>query len=201
MDLKEYIQIIRKNWKTFVFIIFLVFATTLIYFLFRPISYSTSLTINITRSGKQETTYYQYDDFYRLQADEKFAETLVEWLKSPRTVADIYHQAGLDYQNLSSRKLSKIFRAQKLSSQLVAISYGSANEEIARKISLAISKKITENINSLNQDQKEDTWFKIVVHDPVIVLDNFNWLFISGASLLLGIFLAFWIVLLIHYLK
>jgi len=201
MDLKEYLAIIKKQQKTFGFVIFLVVAIILIYFLFRPVSYSTSLTINITRLGQQRTYYYQYDDFYRLQADEKFAETLVEWLKSPRTVSDIYSEAGLNLQAMSSRKLSKIFRAQKLSPQLVAISYGSTNEEIAKNISSAISKKLTENTNSLNQDQKEDTWFKIIAHDPVIVRDDFNWIFVLGVALILGIFLAFWTVLIIHYLK
>ncbi len=201
MEFKEYLQIIKKNWKTFVFVIFLVVAAIIMYFLFRPISYSTSLTLNITRIGQQATPDYKYDDFYRLQADEKFAETLVEWLKSPRTAANIYKEADLDFQKMSPKKLSGIFRTQKLSSQLVAVSYGTANNSTAEKISLAIEKVLAQNIAALNQSQKEETWFQVIAHEPVIVLDNFNWLIVFSAAFLLGIFLAFWTVLVIHYLK
>jgi len=201
MDLKEYLRIIRKKWKTFVFTIFLVTATGLIYFLFRSISYSTSLTLNITRIGQQITTEYKYDDFYRLQADEKFAETLVEWMKSPRTVANIYEKAGLDSQKMSLRKLSKAIKAQKVSSQVVAVSFGTADEEIAKRISMAIEKTLTENIASLNKNQKEETWFEIVAQSPLTVLDKYNLFFITGIFFLLGIFLSFWLVLIIHYLK
>jgi len=201
MELKEYLEIIKKQWKTFVFIIFLVIAGSLLYFLFRPISYSTSLTINITRTGRQITGNYKYDDFYRLQADEKFAETLVEWLKSPRTVANILEEAEIGINNMSNRKLAKVFRVQKLSSQVISVSYGSENRIYAEKISVAIGKVLEENTRILNQDQRESSWFKIIPHEPLIIKDQFNLALITIIAFSLGAFLAFWIVLFIHYIK
>ena len=201
MELKEYLAILKKHQKTFWFVVFLITSIGLLYFLFRPISYSTSLTINITRAGQQETTNYKYDDFYRLQADEKFVETIVEWLKAPRTVADIYAEANLDFQNLSLKKLSKAIKVEKLSSQIVAVSFGTPNKEVAEKISSAINKILTKNILELNENQKEETWFEIVAHDPITVQDNFNLLLVVIVFLLFGIFVAFWIVLTKHYLE
>ena len=201
MELKEYLKIIQKNLRTFIFVIFLVTAVGLIYFLFLPISYSTSLTANITRSGKQITESYKYDDFYRLQADEKFAETLVEWMKSPRTVASIYERAGLSVQKMSLKKLSKAIKAQKYSSQIVAIFYSTTDEVTAKKIATAIETTLTENIASLNKNQKEDTWFQIVAQKPLTVQNEYNLFFITGIFILIGIFLSFWVVLIIHYLK
>ena len=201
MELKEYLAILKKQQKTFWFLVFLITSIGLLYFLFRPISYSTSLTINLTRAGQQETTAYKYDDFYRLQADEKFVETIVEWLKAPRTVADIYAEAGLDFQNLSLKNLSKAIKVEKLSSQVVAVSFGTSNKEEAGKISNAINKILTKNISELNKNQKEETWFEIVAHDPITVQDNFNLLLVAIVFLLVGIFIAFWVVLIIHYLE
>lgn len=201
MELKEYLRILRKNLKTFWFVVFVITAIGFIYFLFRPTSYSTSITINITRSGKQETENYKYDDFYRLQADEKFVETVVEWLKAPRTVADIYQEANLDIRVLSLKKLSKIIKAEKLSAQIIGVSFTTKNEEIAKDVSMAINKVLTSNISALNQNQQENTWFEIVAHKPITLRDNYSLLVIGITSLIFGIFLAFWTVLIIHYLK
>jgi len=201
MDFKEYLKILNKYSRTLVFVIFLVTALGLIYFLFKPISYSTSVTINITRIGKQMTENYKYDNFYRLQADEKFAETLVEWLKSPRTVTNIYKNSGFDSQGMNLKKLSRAFKTEKLSSQVISVSYGSSDEKTAKRMAFAIEDILSKNIASLNQYQKEENWFKIITHNPVIIRDNPNLLFISIFFLLIGIFLSFWLVLIIHYLK
>ena len=201
MELKEYLAIFKKYQQTFWFVVFLITAVGLLYFLFRPISYSTSLTVNITRAGQQNTIDYRYDDYYRLQADEKFVETVVEWLKSPRTVADIYAQAKLDFKTMSLKKLSKAIKAEKVSSQIVAVSFGTPNREVAEKISLAINKILAQNIEGLNIHQKENTWFEIVAHDPITVKDNFNLFVVALVSLILGIFVAFWVVLIKHYLE
>ena len=201
MELKEYFFILKKHQKTFWFGVFVITALGLLYFLFRPISYTTSLTINITRAGVQETADYKYDDFYRLQADDKFAETVVEWLKSPRTIADIYHEAGLAFENLSLKKLAGSIKAEKMSSQVIAVSFGTVNKENAEKISPAIAKILAKNISQLNESQKESTWFQIVAHDPITVKDNFNLFLVTLIFLPIGIFLAFWLVLIIHYLE
>jgi len=201
MEFKEFIQIFKNNFKLFILVIILIIAGGFIYFSFLPISYGTSLTLNITRSGSQNTDNYKFDDFYRLQADEKFAETLVEWLKSPRIVADIYDKAGVDYNGFSLRKFSKVIKPEKMSSQVVAVSYSSPNSDIAKKISAAIISIVSKNIANLNTDQKENTWFKIDASDPLIVLNKVTPLEILMIFFLIGIFIAFWIVLITHYLK
>jgi len=201
MELKEYLAILKKYQQTFWFVVFLIVSMGLLYFLFRPISYSTSLTVNITRAGQQATPDYKYDDFYRLQADEKFVETIVEWLKSPRTVADIYSEANLDFKNMSLKKLSRAIKAEKLSSQVVAISFGSKDQETAKNISQAINKVLAKNISGLNENQKENTWFEVVAHDPITIQDSLNFILVILISLSLGIFCAFWIVLIMHYLE
>lgn len=201
MELKEYFKIFRENSKLFLVVVIGIIMISFGYFTMRPISYSVSLALNITRSGTQQTNDYKYDDFYRMQADEKFAETIVEWLKNPRTAIDVYEKAGIDYREFSLRKLSKIFVSEKLSSQIIAVSFSAKNEASAKKLSGAILEIISKNTKSLNEKQNESSWFEIIAREPVIIRDYVSPIVIFLFSLAGGIFIAFWIVMLRHYLR
>jgi len=201
MELKEYCKILKENAKLFVFAVVLIVVGSFIYFALKPISYGVSLALNITRSGVQQTTDYRYDDFYRLQADEKFSETVVQWLKNPRTAMDIYAKAGIDSDKMSLRQLAKIFVVEKLSAQIVSVSFSATSENSAKKIAEAVSEVVAINTESMNKNQNEDTWFAVVAQNPVIVRDEISPFIIFLASLAVGIFVGFWLVMLKHYLK
>jgi capsular polysaccharide biosynthesis protein len=201
MELKEYLNILKTHGKAFILVVVLTVIAGIVYFSWRPIRFDTSLTLNITRSGTQETTDYKYDDFYRLQADEKFAETVVEWLKSPRTVSDIYSDSGISPDRFSLRELEKSLRPEKLSSQVVSITFSADTPEKASLIADSISKVVAKNIENLNLNQKEKNWFEIFTQSPVITKNTPNFWVVIFSALGLGIFLGFWIVLIIHYLK
>jgi capsular polysaccharide biosynthesis protein len=199
MEFKEYLKIFKRHIKLFVAIIVAVVLGTFAYFIFRSESWATSLSLNITRAGTQETPDFKYDDFYRLQADEKFAETVVEWLKNPRVVYDIYSDAGVYSKNFTIGFLSKSFRSEKLSSQMVSVNFSSPDEKTARKTAQAIAKTISQNTENLNRDQKENTWFEIIAHDPIIMKRTYEPENVLFLSLLAGIFLGFWVVMVRHY--
>ena len=201
MELKEYLKIFRENIRLFSLVVFLVVAGVFAYFSLRPIAYSTSLVLNITRSGVQKTDGYRYDNFYRLQADEKFAETVVEWLKSPRTAVDVYSKAGVSHDSMSLRQLARIFSPEKRSSQMVAVSFAAPSEGSAREISDALVAVISRDTEALNDKQGEEIWFKIAAQEPVIVRKDIGTAMVLLASLAAGIFLGFWIVMFRHYLK
>jgi capsular polysaccharide biosynthesis protein len=201
MELKEYLAIIKSNFKLFGSIIAVVILASFSYFYLQPTAYEASLVINITRSGLQKSDQYKFDDFYRLQADEKFAETLVQWIKIPRLALDIWTKAGNNSENLSLGQLSKLFKAEKLSSQIVSVKFSAANPEIAKKLSESIVEIISRETALLNQDQQEENWFEIVALNPVILISRVNPFLLFLASLGMGIFLGFWIVLARHYLK
>ncbi|MFZ2188055.1 MAG: hypothetical protein WAV73_00640 [Candidatus Moraniibacteriota bacterium] len=201
MELKEYLLIIRKQVKLFVGVIALFVLGILGYFIFRPVVFDTSLFLNITRVGNQVSEGYKYDDFYRLQADEKFAETIVEWLKSPRIVVDISSAAGRNVEELSLKQLTKIFQAEKMSSQIVSVKFSAADKKTAEKNAQAISDVLRKNTEKLNEDQQEDTWFEIKADNPVIIENAPDLRIVFLAALAMGIFMGFWIVMLKHYLK
>lgn len=201
MEIREYAEIIKKQSRLFLGIIILLITAAFLYFYLLPVSYNTSITLNITRIGVQKTDQYKYDDFYRIQADDKFSETVVEWLKSPRIISDIYQESGIDPKNLSLRQLSKAIKPEKLSSQVISVSYSSPDQKTAQNIAKAATKIISQNTQNLNKDQGEETWFEVVSQEPVIRKNIANPVIILIVSLLVGIFLAFWVVMVKHYLK
>jgi len=201
MELKEYFLIIKKQLTLFFAVIFLVILSVFVYFLFRPILFDISIFLNITRAGNQNFNEYSYDNFYRLQADDKFAETVVEWLKSPRIVSDINTEAGREMKNVSLRQLTRVFQTTKLSSQIVSVKFSAIDQKTAEKLSLSISKILKQKVERLNEDQKQNDWFEIKADVPIIIQNKPNYGIVFVVSLLVGIFLGFWVVLIKHYLK
>lgn len=201
MELKEYLNIVKKYKGLFIGTVIAVVLGSLAYFSLRPVSYNVSLALNISRSGGQATSDYKYDDFYRIQADEKFAETVAEWLKTPRVAEDIYQEAGINTQNFSLRKLTKIIKAEKMSSQVVLVSFGAPSGKDGQKIAASVCKIISQNTQNLNRDQKEEAWFEVLSASPVIRENYFDPKIVIIVSILAGIFLAFWITLGKHYLE
>ncbi|MCX6765968.1 MAG: hypothetical protein NT136_03345 [Candidatus Moranbacteria bacterium] len=201
MELKEYIAIFKKYSRLFFIVVILAVVAGVSLELFQPLTYKSNLTLNVTRSGIQETPDYRFDDFYRLQADERFADTVVRWLGSPRVVTDIYNEAGIVSAGLSQRSLSRIFKAQRLSSQVIQVIFATSDSRIARNISNSIIKILNKKTEELNNLQKEESWFIIIGSDPVIRENKWAMEIVVLASLLAGAFLGMLAVLVKNYFE
>jgi uncharacterized protein involved in exopolysaccharide biosynthesis len=196
MELKEFIQEIRKQWKFFsLFIIGTIFIT-IFYLLLQPVRYTTILSLHIARSGSgSQTNEYQYDDFYRLQADERFADTVVRWLSSPRIVADIYKETGRNISVPAEHTLGKVFSAKRLSSQYIEVRFTTATQETAETMTSSLEKILNQRTKDLNSEAfQNNNWFRIIIEKPVIYPYYIPWTKILLGSLLVGIVLAMWAV-------
>jgi capsular polysaccharide biosynthesis protein len=194
MELKEGIQEIRKQWKLFSLITIGTVIATILYVFLQPVRYTTILSLHIARSGSGiQTNEYQYDDFYRLQADERFADTVVRWLSSPRIVADIYKETGRNIPVPAEHTLGKIFSAKRLSSQYVEIRFTTATQEIAENLTNSLEKTLNQRTIDLNSGTSQNNdWFRIIVEKPIIYPYYIPWTKIIGGSLLVGMVLALW---------
>lgn len=195
MELKEIIKIFWKYRITFLAVTVSVMAVAFAWHFLLPQNYATSLMLNVTRSGTQQTGEYAYDDFYRLQADERFADTVVRWLGDSRTVTDIYSSAKV------SLHPSESLRAKRLSSQMISVTFASPNIEDAKKTASSIVDVLNKQTEELNKLQKQETWFVVLGSEPVITVAGWPLFKIFVTSLLLGMFLAFWTVLGRHYFE
>jgi len=193
MELKEYIAIFKKYSKFFLLVAISIAATIFVFQLIKPLTYKASLTLNITRTGSQKTEDYKYDEFYRLQADERFADTVVRWMTLPGITADISDNAGIGEDEK--------FKAKRLSSQVIEVTYITSDIKTAQKLSDSIIKTLNVETEKLNEFQKNETWFKILGDKPIIT-DNKPALWKSIlVGLLIGFFLGFWAVLIKYYLE
>ncbi len=201
MELKEYLAIFKKHLKLFLTITVLFIAAGILFQLFRPLDYKAVLNLNITRTGKQETSDYRYDNFYRLQADEKFADTVVRWLESPEIATRVYNDSQIITAGLSHWKLSRAFKAQRLSSQAIKVSYTAKNSDAAKSLAGSVVEIINSEAKELNKMQNEESWFIIVGDNPIIRENKWPREIVILFSALVGIFIGLWAILIKHYFK
>ena len=203
MEFKDLINLFRKEALLFWGIVFLCVVLGFLWQKAQPVAYQATELINIGRTGTetQATSEYTYDSFYRLQADERFADTVVRWLRSPRVVEDIYTESSLSPETLSLSKLKSAFTAGRLSSQMIEVSYGGPNEKVLTELSQAMSTVLNRYTVSLNREHPEPNWFVVIGSDPVIRDARVPLPLVLGIGVAVGLFIAFWSVLLKHYFQ
>src|SRR6185369_11231391 len=194
MEFKQLIRIFREDTLFFLGVVLFSIALSLLWQNNQKMSFQASLLLNIGRTGMEQTGDYTYDDFYRLQADERFGDTVVRWLSSPRVVEDIYKDAHLNPDTLGIRDLKKAFQAGRLSSQVIEVTYSGTNERLLGQLSGSVVNVLSHYTENLNTENKEKNWFVVVGNDPVIRdgrVASFTALVVGLAS---GLFIGFWAV-------
>lgn len=200
MELKEYYKILKSNISVVIYTIIIAVVVVYAWSVKASQTYNASLLLNISRTDTQSTTDYRYDQFYRTQADDKFSETIVEWLKSPGVAQDIFAKAGVNSSQKTMRELSKSFRAEKLSSEIIGVNFSTQSEDEAKKISAAISDVVVNKTNILN-DSRDPDWFKVDLSN-FIALKNTQDLRVNLIiAALFGLFLGILIAFMKHYIS
>lgn len=199
MELREYVGIFRRNTHVFLVTVAACVIVGLVWQISQREYVVSDLTLNVTRSGSEKTIDYQYHDFYRLQADERFADTVVRWLQSPRTVSDIFADARLDAGDMSQRTLAHTLKAERLSSQVIRVTYDAKDVQAAEKLAHSIVTVLNKESATLNKDQQESAWFTIQGAEPVVRDGRLSIAFVFVVSLAIGAFLGFWAVLFQNY--
>lgn len=188
MELREFLNVFWKYRALFLEMVALFVVAGLAIQLLQPVRFASEITMNVARSGVRTTGDYAYDDFYRLQADERFADTVVRWLESPRIVADIAKSADLLGEKIS-------FDADRLSSQVVRVRFTTRDEASAKRVAEALFDVLNRETKSLNQDHSEDGWFALVGETPSITDARFGKGRALSVGFFLGIFFGFFAVL------
>lgn len=201
MELRDYIGIFREQRKVFWMTVFFCVLAAVAWQKSQRAEYQATLLLNIGRTGTENTQDYTYDSFYRLQADERFADTVVRWLGSPRVVEDIYSAANLNLKNIGVRDLKSVFAAKRLSSQMIEVTYTDQSDKALKKISEAAVVTLNRYTDSLNKENKEVNWFVVIGNDPVIRDARVPFPLAAAVGLAFGIFIGFWAALIRHYLQ
>lgn len=164
MELRDAWREYAREWPlaAFIGVMFLCFG--MVWQQLQPVTTEATLLLNIGRTGVTESTTYDYESFYRLQADERFADTVVRWLQSPRVVADIARESGLAEDALPSG----YFRARRLSSQVVEVRMKHSKTEVLRALSRTSVRVLNRYAASLNQGETKEGWFVLIGSEPIM---------------------------------
>lgn len=203
MELKEFLKIFIDYKNTFFGIIVFFMLFGVVYFFVQPEVYKASLTLNISRGSKSEVKEYSYDDFYRLQADERFADTVVRWLGSPWVVRGILNECDFvkSDSNLSfnDKQLRGFFSAGRMSSQVIDVTFIVSDVDHAMEISDSIKKNVNLETEKLNDKQKQLRWFVVLGDDPVVTSNEKELLFLLALTGMMGLFVGFVVVMFRYY--
>ncbi len=201
MELKEFLKIFIDYKKTFFGIVVFFVLCGATYFFIQPETYNASLTLNISRGSESNLDEYNYGDFYRLQADERFADTVVRWLGSPRVVENIlWNYFGQNsFITFDDKQLRGFFSAKRMSSQVVDVTFSISNKKDAKIISDDLKSNINSEADKLNKKQKQDGWFVVLGDDPVVTSNEKGLLFLLALTGMMGLFVGFVVVMFRHY--
>jgi len=196
MELKEFFAIFIIYKKIFwSIILFFVICGSVLYFL-QGQTYETALTLNITRDAAPKSDEYSYDSFYRLQADERFADTVVRWIESPHVVKSVFSDV-----KTNSFVINKKINAKRLSSQVIDVTFITTTKKEGDSISTKLVKILNQESQKLNIQQKQNNWFLILGSEPVINSNNKPFLLFFAVSVFLGFFVAFWTLMIRYYMS
>ena len=159
------------------------------------------VTFNITRTSSEKTSDYQYHNFYRLQADERFADTVVRWMQTPRVMYDTYNQAHISPVDTHSWPIQHKLTAERLSSQMIDVSYAARNDAEAKVIAQSLADRVNALTASLNNDQQESAWFMVIHDEPISQSGTYSLVLVLSVMGALGVFMGCWVVLGAHYVS
>lgn len=135
----------------------------------KPVSYDASISFSINRINRQETTEYQYDGYYAIQASDLFSQTVMSWFMTPSVLLEIYDYAQIDPQIKSLTDLTSRFKTKKYSPQNIVVKYSERDEDTASKIADAIVSVVEQKAAVANQTSDQKALFDVQGAKPVIV--------------------------------
>ncbi len=199
MELKEFLNLVKKYRITFGLIVLGVFFLGLIIYNQQRKIYLGSIAINISREDKTIINDCQYDQFYRLEADEKFGKNVVNWVSDPglmeRNRKDFGKVRKGDWSDLSKIK------ATQLSSNYIKVEFQSKSSQSATIFGKVLENNLIQQTQQLKSNQGDKGWFKLVIDDVRVEKNNISIYLILLISICLGFSLGIFGVLLRYYFE
>ncbi|MDZ7612022.1 MAG: hypothetical protein U5L10_04625 [Candidatus Moranbacteria bacterium] len=199
MELKEFIRLLKKHRRLIWIAVGIFLLAGFFLWQYQSRFYQASFSVNIDRKNYQETEEYRHDQFYRLQADEKFAENITYWINDPGLLVE----AGEEFSAKGGENFSSIksLQARQPSSNYVKVEYKSLEKQAINPAFQSLKTALDNKAEVLNSDKDDPTWFKLEYGNLAVHKNQPSvWLYLAVsavAGLVAGIFLT----LFVHYFK
>lgn len=198
MELREIIRIFTKEKRL---IAGLLIASVVIgFFVYRLQSqwYNATVLLTVTRTAAEDTADYRYDHLYRLQADERMADTIARYLESGIGTEAVAKESELGNDHADFFTKGKI-QALRTSSQLIQVKYRIKTPIEAERVAVALHQIGERYAVSLNEQARERNWFTLIASDPFVKDGRFSLLRTMLIALVVGVLVTFWTVLIRWY--
>ncbi|MBI3261353.1 hypothetical protein HYZ64_03230 [Candidatus Berkelbacteria bacterium] len=206
MELREFLQLIRRQWLIVAAVPLVALIVSLVFVKRQPITFETAATLTISRGSsldQAQVPFYLYDNFYSIQAAGFVADTATAWLNSPSVVKDIYDRAQIDPGKLSSTKqLQKVFKSRKIVPANVEFSTVQSEASSGEKLVTAATEAVKARVDEVSKGSvKTGGIYQVFAEQPITVQTDKPYLIVALASLILGTIIGSFGALIKEYLK
>lgn len=169
MELKEYLKVLSKYRITFLLIWAAVVLIGLLVASLVSQKYKATFSIDITREMQQNGTgEYDYDQFYRLEADDRFGRSLVQWFGDKAIVNQIKIVAQNTNESFEGYQFEPDFKADKLANSYLRVTFVVSEKKEVMPIFLGTKKVLEGKVAEFNGGFDAQNRFKLVFNGPTI---------------------------------
>ena len=201
MTLAESWKVIKKaRWFILIFTLCVALGAYL-FISMQPPKYKVSISFDLIMKDAPQAGEYQYGSYYDLKGGEIYGQNVTSWFLTPSFVAEIYKNAGIDYEVDSFSAFTSRFKAKSFSAQNIIITFSDVYEPNAEKLANSIIELTEKKASEAIIDSEGRPVWIAQASDPVIVLTkNSVWLVIVLGTIA-GIIVSIILVFLRYYLK
>lgn len=200
MTLVEFLHLFWASRRLFVGCLLIALLFALGYSFLQSPRYVSEVVLSVARTAASPTSDYAYDHYYRFQADERLADSLVSYLTSRTGRERVAERAELTSAEFQSY-VGTTLRAARLGTNLIRIEYATSDRASAQRIGAALTTAANAYVGSLNEDARDPAWFLVLSDQPVIQGANLGGWRLLGLGIGGGVFVGFWVVLSRHVLS
>lgn len=179
------------NYRNLIIIITLIVAIgAYLFAILTPVKYRADFSLQIFNTNRQETTEYQYDNFYSIQAAEQLTKTVKAWLANPQIISQAYQSAGLEIDKNQLPKAIKGISAKQLSPHDLSVSVKAQSENDGLALGNSIINEVSNQLKQSEKTAKNQPAFELLASSPFVFAKKYNPYLLSLIGLITGFLLA-----------
>lgn len=157
----------------------------------RPASYVAETTLAVARVNRAETTEYQYDNYYAVQAAELTVNTVARWFEMADVAKAIGKRAGIEVADTDALAFVRRFKAKQASSHLLRLQVRAPSSEEASRLLQGAVDEVSARLSVLEVSEPKGTSiapaFAVTADAPVVYQKVYESGIVAGAGAVAGV--------------
>lgn len=131
-----------------------------------PVQHQAHFSYSVSLAVREQSTEYQFDGFYALQATDLFTATLASWAQAPEMVAAAYRAGGLELPTQDPRRLVRSIEARKVAPQLVEITIRETDAARAQQLIEGLKIIVGSEVERYHTESIPELQFRVTATEP-----------------------------------